>query len=126
VRYWAQDNAGNYSLSHYFDFSLDNTPPTLALFIQAGGKESVTVAWQAEDSGSGVAFYEVEIEEREDIWAPMTLTDPAALTTFLHFEDRAQISIRARATDRVGHTSAWQILTVRPFTEKVYLPLTQR
>lgn len=126
VRYWAQDNAGNYSLSHFFDFSLDNTPPKVDLFVQAGNETSVTVGWHAEDNGSGVAFYEVEIEKPEDTWAPMTLTDPTALTAILHFEEQDQISIRVRATDRVGHTSAWKLLTVRPFAETIYLPLTQR
>jgi hypothetical protein len=125
VRYWAQDQAGNYSLSHYFNFSLDNTPPTVDLFVNGGDEESITVAWQAGDSGSGVAFYEVEIEEANNTWAPMTLPDPAALTATLPFADQEQIRIRARATDRVGHTSSWQILAARALTETIYLPLTQ-
>jgi hypothetical protein len=125
VRYWAQDVAGNYSVSHYFDFSLDNTPPTVDLFVETTDAESVTVAWQGQDSGSGVASYQIEIEDADGQWTPLPLAD-AATNAVLPLVENKPIQVRARATDRVGHTSEWRVLTAQPMAERVYLPMMQK
>jgi hypothetical protein len=120
VRYWAQDRAGHYSFSQYFDFGIDLTPPVIDLWLQAANADAITVAWQVEDTLSGVSAFYVEVQDADGAWQPIDVADVS--TVQIPFAGAEEIRVRVRATDRTGHTSEWKTLAVAAFDHWLYLP----
>src|SRR5690606_35226593 len=99
----AQDNAGHYSASHYFNLDIDSTPPTVTVGVHTAVSDTVTVVWQGEDRLSGVAAYQIEVQRGDGAWAPLVLEDATATTATVHFEEAEPPSVRVKAVDRVGN-----------------------
>jgi hypothetical protein len=126
IRYWAQDKAGNYSLSELLNFGIDLTPPTVTIFVLSGNAESVTIGWRAEDLLSGVASIEVEKMSEDGSWEALGMDHLAAGRVLLYFEEEEEISLRSRATDNLGHESAWTLFRTGPIDNVIYLPYMAR
>lgn len=121
LRYWAQDNAGNYSSSHWLRIGIDPSPPTVSVKATAAGKEEAFVQWQGIDGLSGVANYSVAVRRDEGTWQSLfTATEETA--TQVGFEGAAGMDIRVQATDRVGNRGAWVVASVSPVDNWIYLP----
>ncbi len=120
VRYWAEDKAGNYSLSHFFDFGIDNSGPAVNVTVVGADESAVQVEWLGQDAYSGVAGYTVETRFEGGAWQPVTLADP--LTTSASFASAEVDEIRVRAVDGVGHVGEWTTRSAVPLNERLYLP----
>lgn len=124
VRYWAEDKAGNYSFSQFFDFGLDNSAPTVHLTLLGVDATHAHLGWQGDDAQSGVAAYEVQSRQDDDEWQPLTLTDP--LTTTASFASAEVDEVRVRAVDRVGNVGEWSTQRAEALDEILYLPMLTR
>ncbi|MBI1297983.1 hypothetical protein GC175_23865 [bacterium] len=124
VRYWAEDKAGNFSVSQFFDFSLDSSAPSVQLTMTGADETTVTLSWQGTDARSGIAAYEVETRLNEGDWQPQTLVDPlAAEATFATAEVD---EVRVRGVDRVGNVGGWSTMWAEAMNETIYLPMVGR
>jgi hypothetical protein len=124
VRYWAEDKAGNYSFSQFFDFSLDSSPPSVQLTLVSADETAVTLSWQGTDTRSGIATYDVETRLTEGDWQPQTLADP--LATEATFAAAEVDEVRVRGVDRVGNVGEWSTLWAEAMGETIYLPMVGR
>ncbi|MCB0113451.1 MAG: hypothetical protein KDD84_05165, partial [Caldilineaceae bacterium] len=124
VRYWAEDKAGNYSFSQFFDFGLDNTAPTVQVTVVGADESTVQIGWQGIDVLSGVAAYEVQTRQGEGEWQPYTLADP--LATSASFASDQVDEVRVRAIDQVGNVGEWVAHPAEVLGESVFLPMLMR
>ncbi len=125
VRYWAQDNAENYSFSQSFYFGIDRTPPDLALSYQRDADELV-VKWQGTDALSGVAGYAVAVQRADEGWEDQQGVNPLAENLTLSLMNSQITAVRVRAWDAVGNLSEWQTQATDMFKHTLYLPQTER
>ena len=113
VRYWAQDIAGNYHYSEFFEVGIDSSPPTAwARLSQNEVDQTAQASWGGSDLLSGVAGYRVEIRRGEGDWEPL-LPDGEGETTetalTVPVVEGEAVEIRVQAVDRVGHRSGWAV-----------------
>ena len=125
VRYWAQDVAGNYHYSKYFEVGIDTSPPTAwARLSQSEADHSALATWGGSDLHSGLAGYRVEIRRGEGDWENL-LPDGEGETTetalAISVGEEETVEIRVRAVDRVGHTSDWAVAGLET-TIQLFLP----
>ncbi len=125
VRYWAQDMAGNYHYSEYFEVGIDTSPPTVWARLSRGeAGEDAQATWGGSDLLSGLAGYRVEIRRGEGDWAPLLPegegeTTETALSISVGEEEA--VEIRVQAVDRVGHRSGWAVAGLET-TMQLFLP----
>ncbi|MCL4833430.1 MAG: hypothetical protein KJZ86_13385 [Caldilineaceae bacterium] len=112
VRYWAQDVAGNYRYSQYFEVGIDNSPPTAWAQLLYGESGQAQATWGGSDLHAGVAGYRVEMRVEGAEWQPL-LSGEGGMTTettlAISLEEGQALEIRAQAVDRVGHPSQWAV-----------------
>jgi parallel beta-helix repeat protein len=103
VEYRAIDHAGNTESIRTGNVSVDPTPPSVAILSPAGEAGlDVTVSWTASDSASGIASYEVSLDD-----APFVSVG-SNTSTVLHVVE-GDHSVRVRAADVAGN---WAMASV--------------
>lgn len=124
VRYWAQDVAGNYRYSQYFEVGIDQTEPTVWAQISLSETTQAQATWGGSDTLSGVAGYRVEVRRGEEEWRGVLLeaegiTAETALALSVAEGETAQI--RVQAVDRVGNLSPWAVARLGAISQ-LFLP----
>lgn len=113
VRYWAQDVAGNYHYSEYFEVGIDTSPPTVWARLSQGETDQTALAtWGGSDLLSGLAGYRVEIRRGAGDWEPLLPTGEGETTETalaISVDEGEAVEIRVQAVDRVGHSSGWAV-----------------
>jgi len=124
VRYWAQDVAGNYRYSQYFEAGIDYTPPTVWARLSGIDAEQALASWGGGDLLSGVVGFRVEMRRNAGDWERL-LPDGEGMTgetsLSLSLIDGETVEIRVLAVDQAGNASEW---TVAPLmsTAQIFLP----
>ena len=124
VRYWAQDMAGNYHYSEYFEAGIDTTPPTVWARLNHGDTDSALAIWGGDDALSGVAGFRVEVRRGDGDWLSLLpegegVTEETGLS--IPVEKGEEIEIRVQAVDRVGNSNEWQVAGLAS-TSQLFLP----
>ncbi|GEM_PF-979834 len=127
IRYWAQDQAGNFSFSQWAYVGIDYSPPQVGLSLYPISPERARVVWSGEDPLSGVVAYELEVQRDGGEWSALaSASEGQANSLELDFLGAEELSVRVRGVDRVGHWSAWQEASTTPVDNWLYLPLVTR
>ena len=89
-------------------FILDGTPPTISITTPSIGSEikspDITISWSGEDALSGIANYEIKVDD--DDWICPVGTETSCSLTGLH--DGTHI-VSIKAIDVVGNLEVEQI-----------------
>lgn len=87
---------------------LDTQAPTsvIATLPSVTCRGFITLTWSGEDTGSGIAAYDVEIREDAGSWIHL-LQQTTLTQTVVGLQADHIYCIRSRATDRAGNTEAW-------------------
>ncbi len=127
IRYWAQDQAGNYSFSQWTTVGIDRSPPQVSLSLYPISPEQARVVWSGEDPLSGVAGYELEVRRDGGEWSVLTSAgEGQGSSAVLDFQEAEELSVRVRGVDQVGHWSGWQEASTTPVDNWLYLPVVMR
>ncbi|MBX3050876.1 MAG: hypothetical protein KF753_05345 [Caldilineaceae bacterium] len=132
VRYWAQDMAGNYRYSQYFEVGVDMTAPNVWARLSATGtaegsdetpKEALAT-WGGSDPLSGLDGYRVELRRNGGDWTRL-LPDGEGATSEtslpIALAEEETVEIRVQAQDRAGNASAWVVVPLTS-TRELFLP----
>lgn len=101
------DSRGAWSSTR--SFRVDATPPPWPADARTtlGGSSSITLAWEAvTDSGSGLAWYEVEASLNGGTWTPLCVTTTLTCT-YAGLSSGSNVTFRLRAADVAGGVSRW-------------------
>jgi hypothetical protein len=80
--------------------------------LGATGTIPVTIRWTAADIGrAGIASQSVQLRRGSGAWVSLPVTSTAR-TAGTRIRPDSSYTVRVRATDRVGHVSAWSTLTI--------------
>ena len=127
IRYWAQDQAGNYSFSQWATVGIDRSPPQVGLSLYPISPEQARAVWSGEDPLSGVAEYELEVRRDGGEWSALASAgEGQGSSLVLDFQGAEELSVRVRGVDQVGHWSEWQGASTTPVDNWLYLPLVTR
>ncbi|MCP4544393.1 MAG: hypothetical protein GY832_45355 [Chloroflexi bacterium] len=87
---------------------LDTLLPTsvVAALPSVACQGLITLTWSGEDTGSGIAVYDVEIRQDAESWGHL-LQQTTLSQTVVSLQAGHIYCIRSRATDRAGNTEAW-------------------
>ncbi|MFC5103303.1 carbohydrate-binding protein [Kibdelosporangium philippinense] len=104
VRYRSTDTSGNVEVERVAEFKVDTVSPELSFSgIDPGGtygsSQQVTIAWNATDAGSGLAYREAKLDGVPLASGPLSL----------HKLALAGHSVEVLAYDRAGRTSLYRI-----------------
>ncbi|RIK44492.1 MAG: hypothetical protein DCC55_02175 [Chloroflexi bacterium] len=136
----AADHAGNFAVSSTAQAStrIDTEPPLVTVnpLPAVTAATSFELAWQAVDTLSGVAHYDVQWRENGGPWQTLLETTTQTSHQFTDAQTGVTYDFRVRATDLVGNISPWgddpqastKVITayatshVTPFTPNVLKP----
>jgi len=113
---------------------LDTVPPVSAVdALPATLKQTaLTITWSGNDTGSGIAVYDIQIQEPSvGVWTPL-LQNTALTQTTVGLQIDHTYCFRSRATDRAGNVEDWPAgtgdtcTTIAPPEFYIYLPLVLR
>jgi hypothetical protein len=107
-----------------FSVIRDTTPPTLTL--EAVVQSNVLVAWNVEDSGSGVNASTCLLEVREDEGAWQTLSTGCEGDATHDGQPGYTYTFRLSASDNVGNAASTEVEAVVPYVTKYYYANGQR
>jgi len=86
----------------------DQTPPTATVnSLPTWSGTSFTVSWTGNDSGAGIAYYDIEYNLNGGSWTRWLSQTTATSTTFNGAANGQQYQFRARAADNCGNVGAW-------------------
>ncbi len=124
ARYWAQDVAGNYRYSQYFEAGIDTTAPTVWARLAQGETGQALATWGGGDTLSGLAGFRVEMRRDAGDWEPLLpadggITEETVLAIALG--EGEAVEIRAQALDRVGNSSGWTVAALGAISQ-LFLP----
>jgi len=89
-------------MNQYGKITVDITPPTISITSPINGSEikssNITVSWTGADTGSGINYYEIKVDDDQWIIAGKTTTH-----TFTGLNDGSH-TINLRAYDKTGNT----------------------
>ena len=101
VTVYAYDKAGNMD-SNIVSFTVDTLSPVVTIINPASGEwfniENVTVSWTANDTGSGIDYYEIRIDS--GAWINVGLNTSYTFTNL----DEGNHTIDVRAYDKAGNS----------------------
>lgn len=124
VRYWAQDVAGNYRYSQYFEAGIDTTAPTVWMRLSSIDTEQTLATWGGGDLLSGVAGFRVEMRRGDGDWERL-LPDDEGVTAetglAISLGEGEEVELRVQALDRVGNSSDWTVAALASTTQ-LFLP----
>ncbi|MBI3958208.1 MAG: hypothetical protein HY328_05315 [Chloroflexi bacterium] len=124
VRYWAQDVAGNYRYSQYFETGVDATAPNVWARLSRTDTEQALATWGGDDTLSGVAGFRVEMRREEGDWERL-LPDDGGVTEetglAIALGEGEEVELRVQAVDRVGNSSGWTVAAALSTTQ-LFLP----
>jgi hypothetical protein len=86
----------------------DFTPPTASVNpLPAWSGTSFNVSWAGNDSGAGIAYYDIEYNVNGGSWSRWLSQTTATSATFNGAANGQQYQFRARAADNCGNVGAW-------------------
>lgn len=126
VTYGATDQAGNITPRQTLTAALDLAAPVVLLQQYPLRTNTVRLAWQISDDGTGVALVEMEVQQGDGAWQAATW-DPFAVTTAdIDLDAETSTRVRVRAQDHFGHLSDWVTIDLQQASAWIYLPLVQQ
>lgn len=123
-----KDGLGNVSLPVSDTILLDTLPPTstIASLPATVAQLRLSLGWSGGDTGSGLAYYDIQMKDGvTGTWSSM-LDQTSALSTTLQVQAGHTYCFRSRATDRAGNVEDWPVGngdTCTTITTRLYLPL---
>ena len=86
----------------------DLTPPTATVnSLPTWSGTSFTVSWTGNDSGAGIAYFDIEYNINGGSWTRWLSQTTATSATFSGAANGQQYQYRARAADNCGNVGAW-------------------
>ena len=122
VRAW--DNIGESAVQSYGPVCYDNTAPVpsapkMALIKDAqlttAGVMPIKVSWSGTDNLSGIHNYQLEQSVNGGAFAPVTLSNPTAVSATVNLTPGKSYQFEVAATDNAGNTSAFNTTSVRKY-----------
>ncbi len=102
LHYYSIDNLGNEESTKSFSLTMDNTEPTVSFTSPSNESafafSNVDVAWTGQDYGSGIAIFEVKIDDEE-----YTSKGTSTSHTFLDVTEGSH-EIYVKAVDHLGRS----------------------
>lgn len=120
----ATDRVGNQSPETLTTFALDLEAPTIVLTQHTVTTDTVHLAWQSRDDGSGVAAVVLETRNGDGGWREFALDRVAPVDGIdIRLHPIQPTAVRARAQDQVGRWSEWVVLELWIASDWIYLPI---
>ncbi|MEK9183196.1 MAG: lamin tail domain-containing protein, partial [Patescibacteria group bacterium] len=107
----AQDVAGNTSLSSSVKIIKDTTGPSTQISVTRKSARELEINWQGNDSGSGVAIYDIDYQTSEigavtSSWTNWKISATSTAGNFV-IDFGKQYQFRARAADALDNIGDW-------------------